>query len=114
MFLIFFVSFSAGETQEECNKCGKVYMAPETDKGRGGACPECSPSSRLPPTDAAASAAAGSSPPDEERSYGGDSEDCSSMGSADDCSSRGGVWTAAAADGWRRDVGGGPSPRATV
>jgi len=94
MFLIFSVSFSAGETHEECNKCGKVYMAPETDKGRGGACPECSPSSRLPPTDAAAdaaSAAAGSSPPDEERSYGGDSEDCSSMGSADDCSSRGGV-----------------------
>ncbi|CAI6365536.1 unnamed protein product [Macrosiphum euphorbiae] len=82
------------ETQEECNKCGKVYMAPETDKGRGGACPECAPSSRLPPTDAAAdaaSAAAGSSPPDEERSYGGNSEDCSSMGSGDDCSSRGGV-----------------------
>lgn len=79
------------ETQEECNKCGKVYMAPETDKGRGGACPECAPSSHQSPADAAASAAAGSSPPDEERSYGGDSEDCSSMGSADDCSSRGGV-----------------------
>lgn len=38
--------FFTGETQEECNKCGKVYMVPESDKDRD-SCPECAPSSLI-------------------------------------------------------------------
>lgn len=75
-----------GETQEECNKCGKVYMAPESDKGRG-TCPECAP----PPSIVIMKTDGGGSPsPADDASYGGnstvDSEDSrsSSMGSMED------------------------------
>lgn len=78
--------FCAGETQEECDKCGKVYMAPESEKGRG-ACPECAPPSSI----VAAGKTGSGGLADDATSYGGhsavDSEECSrssSMGSADE------------------------------
>lgn len=76
---------STGETQEECNKCGKVYMAPESDKGGRGTCPECAPPTSIVIMKTDVGGGGGSPSPADDASYG-DSEDSrsSSMASVED------------------------------